>query len=145
MTDLKNAFAGKRVFVTGHTGFKGPWLLAMLESLGAKTMGYGLAPETSPSMYTLIGGDSLCESVIADLRNREMLSASLAGFAPEFIIHMAAQSLVRRSYRDPIDTFESNVTGTMNVLEALRHHDGRCATVIVTTDKVYAESGTLKA
>jgi CDP-glucose 4,6-dehydratase len=145
VTDLKKAFAGKRVFVTGHTGFKGPWLLAMLDRLGATTMGYGLAPETIPSMYTLIGGDSLCQSVIGDLRDRQTLSRSLSAFAPDFVIHMAAQSLVRRSYRDPVGTLESNVTGTMNVLEALRHHAGRCATVIVTTDKVYAENGTLKA
>ena len=145
MTDLRKAFAGKRVFVTGHTGFKGPWLLAMLNHFGATTMGYGLAPETTPSIYKLIGGDKLCTSVIADLRDRATLSKSLNDFTPDFVIHMAAQSLVRRSYREPVDNFESNVTGTMNVLEALRHHAGRCATVIVTTDKVYAESGTLKA
>jgi CDP-glucose 4,6-dehydratase len=117
----------------------------MLDSLGATTMGYGLAPETTPSMYELIGGDKLCTSVVADLRDRERLGKELAMFRPDFVIHMAAQSLVRRSYRDPVDTFASNVTGTMNVLEALRHYDGCCATVIVTTDKVYVESGTLRA
>lgn len=145
MTDLRKAFAGKRVFVTGHTGFKGPWLLAMLDRLGATTMGYGLAPETNPSMYELIGGDKLCTSIIADLRDRERLSKELNAFKPDSVIHMAAQSLVRRSYRDPVETFQSNVTGTLNVLEALRHYAGRCAAVIVTTDKVYAESGTLRA
>ena len=119
--------------------------MAMLHRLGATTMGYGLAPETTPAMYDLIGGDQLCQSVIADLRDRETLSQLLRGFAPDFVIHMAAQSLVRRSYREPVDNFASNVTGTMNVLEALRHYDGRCAAVIVTTDKVYAECGTLRA
>lgn len=138
---LHDAFRGKRVLVTGHTGFKGPWLLAMLDRLGATTLGYGLAPDTRPSMFDLIGGASLCEHVIGDLRNRSELIHLTRSFAPDFVIHMAAQSLVRRSYRDPVDTFESNVVGTMNVLEAIRHHDGACAAVIVTTDKVYAETG----
>jgi CDP-glucose 4,6-dehydratase len=143
--DLHNAFNGKRVFVTGHTGFKGPWLLALLDSLGATTLGYSLPPETTPSMFDLIGGAKLCRHVVGDLRDRALLNKTLADFKPDFVLHMGAQSLVRRSYRDPLDTFDSNVTGTLNVLDALRHYEGACATVIVTTDKVYAESGTLSA
>lgn len=145
MTDLRTAFSGKRVFVTGHTGFKGPWLLAMLDRLGAQTLGYALPPETTPAMFDLIRGDKLCEHVVGNLRDIAKLRATLAGFAPDFVIHMGAQSLVRRSYRDPVETMESNVVGTMNVLEALRSYQGECAAVIVTTDKVYAESGTLRA
>ncbi len=136
-----NVFEGKRVLVTGHTGFKGPWLLAILDLLGATTLGYALAPETNPSMFKLIGGEKLCESVVADLRDLEAVSHTVKRFRPDCVIHMGAQSLVRRSYRDPVDTFESNITGTMNVLEAIREYDSACAVVIVTTDKVYAESG----
>ncbi len=141
-TFLRNSFNKKRVLVTGHTGFKGPWLLAILDRLGAVTTGYGLAPETSPSGYELIGGDKLCTPIIADLRDREHLARVVRETRPDYVIHMAAQSLVRRSYRDPVDTFESNITGTINLLDALRHYDGVCSVVIVTTDKVYAESGT---
>ena len=142
---LMRSFKGKRVLVTGHTGFKGPWLLAILDALGAVTTGYGLAPETSPSGYEKIGADKLCRSVIADLRDRETLQKTFHDTKPDVVIHMAAQSLVRRSYRDPVDTFESNIVGTMNVLEALRNYDAPCAAVIVTTDKVYAENHTGQA
>lgn len=135
-------YSGKRVLVTGHTGFKGPWLLAILRMLNATTLGYALAPETNPSMFNLIGGDRLCESVVGDLRDLNTLTQTMNRFKPEIVIHMGAQSLVRRSYRDPVDTFESNITGTMNVLEAIRQFESPCAAVIVTTDKVYAESGT---
>jgi CDP-glucose 4,6-dehydratase len=138
---FNNAFRGKRVLVTGHTGFKGPWLLAMLDRLGATTLGYSLAPETKPSMFDLIGGWRLCEHVFGDLRDRKRLVQLTRSFSPDVVLHLGAQSLVRRSYREPTETFESNITGTMNVLEAIRRHDGRCAAVMVTTDKVYAESG----
>lgn len=138
---LHNAFQGKRVLVTGHTGFKGPWLLAMLDRLGATTLGYALAPDTTPAMFDLIGGGRLCEHVVGDLRDRKRLVQLTRSFAPDFVLHLGAQSLVRRSYREPVDTFESNIAGTMNVLEAIRLLEGRCAAVIVTTDKVYAESG----
>lgn len=136
---LRKAFAGKRVFVTGHTGFKGPWLLALLDTLGAEMTGYALAPETKPSIYELIGGDKLCRSVIADLRDRDTLTQVVRDFRPDVVLHLGAQSLVRRSYREPVATFESNVTGTINLLEAIRALPGRCDTVVVTTDKVYAE------
>jgi CDP-glucose 4,6-dehydratase len=139
---LADTFKNKRVFVTGHTGFKGPWLLAMLDLLGADVTAYSLAPETNPSGYQLINGDTLCRSIIGDLRDRDSLRRALVEARPDFVLHMGAQSLVRRSYRDPIETFESNITGTINLLDALRHYGGACNAVIVTTDKVYAESGT---
>ncbi|MFT3785971.1 MAG: CDP-glucose 4,6-dehydratase [Tepidisphaeraceae bacterium] len=138
---LKSLYAGKRVFLTGHTGFKGAWMLPLLKHLGATTLGYALAPETTPSMFDLLKGEQLCESVFADLRDRATLTKTLVRFKPDVVMHFAAQSLVRRSYRDPIDTFESNILGTANVLEAVRQYDGRCAIVAITTDKVYAESG----
>jgi CDP-glucose 4,6-dehydratase len=142
---LADSFKGRRVLVTGHTGFKGPWLLAMLDGLGAISTGYGLSPETSPSAYQKMSAHTLCNSVIADLRDGDTLQKTIADTQPEVIIHMAAQSLVRRSYRDPVETFQSNIIGTMNLLEALRHYDKPCTAVIVTTDKVYAENHTGQA
>ncbi|GIW76092.1 MAG: CDP-glucose 4,6-dehydratase [Phycisphaerae bacterium] len=139
---LEKVFRGKKVLVTGHTGFKGPWLLAILHLLRAEVTGYGLAPETKPSLYYLIGGDRLCRSVIGDLTDREKLKQVVDEFEPDFIIHMGAQSLVRRSYREPLETFQSNITGTIHLLDVLRFYEKPCQVVIVTTDKVYAESGT---
>jgi CDP-glucose 4,6-dehydratase len=138
---LRDAFAGQRVFVTGHTGFKGAWLIAMLDLLGADTTAYAHAPETEPSAYERIGGDKLCRSIIGDLRDRAKLTNAINYSKPQIVLHLAAQSLVRRSYRDPIDTFESNIMGTINVLEAVRHYDQPCAVTLITTDKVYAETG----
>ncbi|HEX8340603.1 MAG TPA: CDP-glucose 4,6-dehydratase [Tepidisphaeraceae bacterium] len=138
---LEQAFKGQSVFVTGHTGFKGAWLLVMLEQLGARVTGYALPPETTPSGYAMIGGDKLCESVVGDLLDLPLLTRTLHACRPRFVLHLAAQSLVRRSYRDPVGTFHSNVIGTMNVLEVLRGYSESCATVVVTTDKVYAETG----
>jgi CDP-glucose 4,6-dehydratase len=143
-TLLQETFRGKRVFVTGHTGFKGAWLVALLDVLGAETIAYALPPETQPSGYEKIGGDNLCQSIFGDLRDRVGLTKAIRDAKPDVILHLAAQSLVRRSYRDPIDTFESNVMGTINVLEAVRSLEGRCAVTLITTDKVYAESGTGK-
>ncbi len=142
---LRETFAGKRVLVTGHTGFKGPWLLVILEMLGATTLGYSLEPETKPSMFELIGATRLCRHETGDLRDRQTLNRIVDDFEPEFVLHMGAQSLVRRSYRDPLETFDSNFTGTLNVLDALRRWGGACVGVMVTTDKVYAESGSLRA
>jgi len=142
MDELLNTFRGQNVLVTGHTGFKGAWMVALLDRLGAKVTGYALSPETNPSGYVRMGGDRLCESIIGDLRDREKLAATFISARPRFIFHLAAQTLVRRSYRDPIDTFESNILGTINVLDALRRYDGPCVATLITTDKVYAESGT---
>ena len=138
---LKQAFTGKRIFLTGQTGFKGAWLVPMLRELGAADIvAYALAPETRPSLYDLLGLSDLCESHIEDLRDRERLTKTLAKAKPDFVFHLGAQSLVRRSYRDPADTFESNVLGTMNLLEAVRKYDGPLSCVVITTDKVYRES-----
>lgn len=126
----------KRVFLTGHTGFKGAWANLLLTRLGAHVTGYSLAPETEPNLFTLTGGARV-ESHIADIRDRETLAAKMQAAHPSIIIHLAAKSLVRRSYREPTETFDVNVMGTAHVLEAIRSTPSVMAAVIVTTDKVY--------
>jgi CDP-glucose 4,6-dehydratase len=134
---FKNIYAGKKVFLTGHTGFKGAWMLLWLHQLGAIVKGYALDPEYKDQLYPLIKGDSLCESVIADIRDKETLEEALLSFQPDFVFHLAAQPLVRYSYQQPVYTFEVNVNGTLNVLEAVRQLDKSCSVVLITTDKVY--------
>jgi CDP-glucose 4,6-dehydratase len=131
------AYKGKKIFLTGHTGFKGAWMLAWLHQLGAEVKGYALTPDYSNSLYELIEGDRVCDSVIADIRNNDRLKKEILDFKPDFIFHLAAQPLVRRSYNEPSYTFDVNVMGTANVLEAARSLTNFCAIVIVTTDKVY--------
>jgi CDP-glucose 4,6-dehydratase len=138
---LRNHLSDQRVLLTGQTGFKGAWATVLLHMLGAKTLGYSLPAETTPAMFELVGGRELLTHVEGDLRDRAKLTKTVADFAPRVVLHFAAQSLVRRSYRDPIDTFESNILGTANVLEAVRQLPGPVAVVVITTDKVYAESG----
>jgi CDP-glucose 4,6-dehydratase len=128
---------GRRVFVTGHTGFKGAWLVAMLRHLGAQTRGYALAPETAPSLFDIAAIADVCDHQIGDVRDAENLTGAIRDFKPEIVIHMAAQSLVRRSYREPLETVQVNVLGTANLLEACRATDGIRAVVNVTTDKCY--------
>ena len=135
--DLRAAYQGKKVLLTGHTGFKGSWLLAWLHLLGAQVRGYALAPETSPSLYDLLGGDSLCESVIADLCERDTLARAVLDFQPDYIFHLAAQPLVRLSYEQPAETFQVNALGTAYLLEAVRQLAKPCTVVLITTDKVY--------
>jgi CDP-glucose 4,6-dehydratase len=135
--DLKAVYQGKKVFLTGHTGFKGAWLLQWLHVLGAQVKGYALAPEQEEDLYNLIQGDTLCESVIADLRDREKLEAEIVAFQPDFIFHLAAQPLVRLSYEIPADTFAINAIGTAYVLDAVRQLEKPCTIVLITTDKVY--------
>jgi CDP-glucose 4,6-dehydratase len=134
---LRATYAGKKVFLTGHTGFKGAWLLAWLHQLGAQVKGYALAPDTEPSLYALLGGDSLCESVIADLNQRELLEKAVLDFQPDFIFHLAAQPLVRLSYDIPVETFATNAIGTANLLDTVRRLSKPCTVVLITTDKVY--------
>lgn len=136
-TDLRAAYQGKKVLLTGHTGFKGSWLLAWLHLLGAQVKGYALAPETSPSLYDLLGGDALCESVIADLSARDTLERAVLDFQPDYIFHLAAQPLVRLSYEQPAETFQVNALGTAYLLEAVRQLAKPCTVVLITTDKVY--------
>ncbi len=134
---LENTYRGKRVFLTGHTGFKGSWLLLMLRNLGAEVKGYALPPENEDDLYNLINGDHLCRSVLHDIRDLNTLKKELLDFQPDFVIHMAAQALVLNSYDDPVYTMETNVIGTVNLLEACRWLDKPAAIINVTTDKVY--------
>lgn len=135
---LKKTFEGKRVFLTGHTGFKGAWLLQILNSLGADVKGYSLAPENANDLYHEINGDSLCySSVIADVCDLGKLQGELVRFEPHFVFHLAAQALVRPSYESPVTTFAVNAMGTAHVLEALRFLKQPCVAIMITTDKVY--------
>lgn len=131
------ALRGKRVFLTGHTGFTGSWASAWLVDIGAEVCGFSLAPETSPSLWEELALDGRMRSIIGDICDRDTLNASMKAFSPEVVLHLAAQPLVRRSYREPFETFNANVMGTLNVLEAARHVVGLQAVVCVTTDKVY--------
>lgn len=128
---------GRRVFVTGQTGFKGAWLCLWLERLGAKVSAFALDPPTHPSLYALAGGWSGQEHTIGDLRDLDAVKRAVARANPQIILHMAAQALVRPSYRDPIGTFASNVMGTAHLLEATRSLSSLEAVVVVTSDKVY--------
>ncbi|WP_312688206.1 CDP-glucose 4,6-dehydratase [Kosakonia sp.] len=128
---------GKRVFITGHTGFKGSWLTLWLQSMGAVLKGYSLNPPTEPSLYDSAGVDKLIDSTIGDIRNFEQLSAAIGEFKPEIVFHMAAQPLVRLSYDEPIDTYSTNVMGTVHLLEAVKRVGGVKAVVNITSDKCY--------
>ncbi|GGM77383.1 CDP-glucose 4,6-dehydratase [Dyadobacter beijingensis] len=134
---LTHYYKNKRVFLTGHTGFKGSWLLYWLHLLGAQVKGYSLAPENDSDLYPSIEGDSLCESVIADIRDKARLEQEIVAFQPDFIFHLAAQPLVRLSYDIPSDTFAVNAIGTAYLLDAARALDKPCAVICITTDKVY--------
>lgn len=128
---------GKRVFLTGHTGFKGSWLSLWLSGMGATIKGYALAPNTDPSLFEVARVEELLESEIGDIRNREQVEMALTKFNPDVLIHMAAQPLVRLSYHKPVETYATNVMGTVHVLEAARKCANLKAIVSVTTDKVY--------
>jgi CDP-glucose 4,6-dehydratase len=135
---ISNSFwQGKKVFLTGHTGFKGSWLSLWLTALGARVTGYALAPPTNPSLYELAQVDARVSSVIADIRDLERLKTAMLQASPEIVIHMAAQPLVRDSYKIPVDTYAINVMGTVNLLEAVRACSSVRVVVNVTTDKVY--------
>ncbi len=128
---------GKRVFLTGHTGFKGSWLSLWLFSLGAEVKGYALSPPTSPSLFNEAKVDSIIDSQIGDIRDQDVLYKSMTEFNPDILIHMAAQPLVRYSYDAPIETYEVNVIGTAKVLEVARSCVNLKAIVNITTDKCY--------
>jgi CDP-glucose 4,6-dehydratase len=132
------AFQGKRVLVTGHTGFKGSWLSLWLDRLGAAVTGYALDPPTTPSNFVASRVDTyLSRHIIADIRDLEMITQVVREADPDVIFHLAAQPLVRESYRDPVTTVATNVIGTVNLLEAVRARGKRCAVVVVTSDKCY--------
>lgn len=133
----RSFWKGKRVLITGHTGFKGGWLAIWLQRLGAQITGYALEPPTDPSLFEAAGLADAMLSTIADVRDLDRISAVVSEFRPQIIFHMAAQALVRRSYTDPVETFASNVMGTVNVLEAARRSLDTRAIVNVTSDKCY--------
>ena len=133
---------GKRVLVTGHTGFKGGWLSAWLIDMGATVGGFAHKPYTPTSFFELNGLERRMVSMIGDIRYRKQITSAMASFKPEIVFHLAAQALVRRSYRDPIATFETNTIGTANVLEAVRAAGSVKSVVVVTSDKCYENPGT---
>jgi CDP-glucose 4,6-dehydratase len=137
MTFNRSFWKDRKVFVTGHTGFKGSWLCLWLESLGAKVTGYALTPPTQPSLFEQANIAATSSTVFADVRDLPRLKAAIAEAQPQVILHLAAQSIVRRGYDDPVETYSSNVMGTVNVLEAVRQLRLRCAVVNVTSDKCY--------
>jgi len=132
---FSNSYKNLKIFVTGHTGFKGSWLVLWLLKSGARVCGYSLLPPTQPNHYDILKPD--IESYIGDIRDLDKLSSSVEFFRPDAVFHLAAQPFVRKSYRDPIETFESNVMGTANILEACRKTDSVRSVVIVTSDKCY--------
>ena len=133
----RSFWKGRRVFITGHTGFKGSWLSLWLDALGADVTGYALEPPTQPSLFAQAGLAKVVRTITADIRDFPRLKAAIAECRPEVVLHLAAQSVVRQSYADPIDTYSSNVMGTVHVFEALRQLNQRCAVVNVTSDKCY--------
>ncbi|MFH1362101.1 MAG: CDP-glucose 4,6-dehydratase [bacterium] len=133
----KKFWQNKRVFITGHTGFKGSWLCMWLSLLGAKVTGYALKPPTKPSLFELCRVEKLIKSVIGDVRDIKKLKKVLQAARPELVIHMAAQPIVRDSYKVPVETYSTNVMGTVNLLEAARACSSVKAILNVTTDKVY--------
>ena len=130
-------YAGKKVLLTGHTGFKGAWTVAVLHSLGAEIVGYALAPESETCLYNDLNIESLCTSVIGDIRDKSELDKVITDYAPDIVFHFAAQALVLKSYAIPSETFDVNVIGTANVLESIGKLNSKCSVVVVTTDKVY--------
>lgn len=130
-------YRGKRVFVTGHTGFKGTWLCRILVKAGAEVTGYSLSAPTQPNLFELAGLEGHMTSVIGDIRDRDALHDAFNRAQPEIVLHLAAQPIVRDSYKDPVYTYETNVMGTVNILECVRNSSCVCSFLNVTTDKVY--------
>ena len=128
----------RRVFVTGHTGFKGSWLSLWLEAMGAHVTGYALAPPTEPSLFEQASVGECIHSIHGDVRDFARLKSAIAECDPEVVIHMAAQSVVRRGYEEPVETYATNVMGTVHLLEAVRQLKRPCVVLNVTSDKCYA-------
>ena len=133
----KGFWSGKRVFLTGHTGFKGSWISIWLQALGAEVLGFALEPPTSPSLYNEAKVGEGMVSIFGDVSDLHSVRSSMESFSPEIVIHMAAQPLVRYSYNEPVETYSTNVMGTVNILESSRHCDSVKAIVNVTSDKCY--------
>jgi CDP-glucose 4,6-dehydratase len=136
MNFLSN-FKNKKVLVTGHTGFKGAWLIAWLTQLGADVCGIALDPISNPSHFDVGNMSNLIKDLRIDIRDQRALEEAILEYKPDYVFHLAAQSLVRKSYNNPLETWSINVMGTLNVLEALRKYNQPCATVIITSDKCY--------
>ena len=134
---MRNIFEGTKVIITGHTGFKGSWLSIWLDSLGAKVTGISLDPSSVPSHFTATNLASKMQDLRVDIRNRNSLKRIFQETEPDYVFHLAAQPLVRRSYADPAETFETNVLGTMNILEGLRGLKNSCVAIFITSDKCY--------
>ena len=136
---LKSFWTNQRVLITGHTGFKGSWMTYWLNSLGAQVCGIGLEPNTNPNLYSLLNIANICDSNLCDIRDRNSVSKIINRFNPSIVFHLAAQPLVRASYHAPVETFDTNIMGTVNVLDALRSLDldALKSIVLITTDKVY--------
>lgn len=137
MTLNSNFWRGRRVLITGHTGFKGAWAWACLESMGAKVSGLALAPETEPNLARILRLSDHATSYFGDIRDKILVEKVIGQEQPEVVLHMSAQALVRRGYREPVATFDVNVMGTLTLLEALRHAKDLKACLVVTSDKVY--------
>lgn len=137
MQELKSFYNKKRVLITGHTGFKGAWLSQALLNAGADVFGYALNPPTQPNLYSLSEMDSNINSVIADIRDLDKLKAVFETVKPEIVFHLAAQPIVKEGYKNPVETYSTNVMGTVNLLECVRITDSVKSVVNVTTDKVY--------
>lgn len=134
---MQEFWNGKKVLITGHTGFKGSWLTLWLKMLGAEVCGYSLAPDSQPNLFENLNLADQIESVTGDVRDLSNFEKVLQNFQPEIIFHLAAQSLVRKSYRAPIETYTTNVIGTINILDAVRRTASVKSVVVITTDKVY--------
>jgi CDP-glucose 4,6-dehydratase len=134
---VKTVWENRRVYLTGHTGFKGSWMSLWLSSLGATVHGYALAPECDPNLFTNARVADRVEHEVGDIRDLAQLERSIAAFKPEVVFHMAAQPLVRRSYANPIETYSTNVMGTAHLLDAIRRAPSVRAVVVITTDKCY--------
>ena len=137
MNPSPDFWAGKRVFVTGHTGFKGGWLTLWLREMGAQVHGYALAPPTTPSLFDVANVGGVCAHEVGDIRDFKKLENSIGKFQPDVLLHLAAQPILRYSYDSPVETYDVNVMGTVNVLEAVRAAGGVRSVLVITTDKCY--------
>jgi CDP-glucose 4,6-dehydratase len=135
--ELSNFWKGKKVFITGHTGFKGSWMTYWLNKLGANVAGFSLAPDQTPNLFTQLDLADSCLHHIEDIRDIEAIKKRVIEFEPDVVFHLAAQPIVIKSYEDPVMTWETNVMGTINLLEACKKLENHCSVVVITTDKVY--------
>ena len=135
--DLKKSFSNKRVFITGHTGFKGSWLAFLLYKAGADVVGYGLEPALARCHFNLLSLKNKIKHVSGDIRDSALLKSTIHDHRPEFVFHLAAQALVRHSYHDPLNTYSTNVIGSLNLLESVKTCDSVRSLIFVTSDKCY--------